>query len=104
MLLTDSLWSTAFSIFLLLFLTILFKAMLFRTLYDSEGLSTPQVLVDWRLWTFDNWFWFIIIGFSVLSITLNMVSRCIQHKCNTWEYEKGKEHQSRVKRASTLDL
>jgi len=100
---TDALWSTMLSIVLLLGLTFFFKAMFFRHMYDSGSLTTPQVLVDWRLWTLDGWFWIVLVALIAVSISLNLISACLLRACDRRAIRQSREHKERLEKAKTVD-
>lgn len=101
---TDALWSTMFSIALLLAMTVFVKLVFFRWFYGVGTLTTLQVAVDWRLWTMDWWFWFILGSLVLLSLVLNLTSRCLEQGCENRRHKQEREHRQKLARLNRLDL
>ena len=100
---TDALWSTMLSIVLLLLLTLFFKAVFFRYIYDAGLLTTPQVLVDWRLWSLDTWFWIVLGALIVMSLLLNYWSTVLEKTCKKMDYNQRTRHNARINALSRND-
>jgi len=96
----DALWGGLFTIILLLSLTIFFKAVFFRYFYDAVALSTPQVLVDWRLWTIDIWFLLIGSTLVILIATLNIFARIIDNYLLRMRESDERSHRASMQRIS----
>lgn len=93
-----------FSIILLLLLAIFFKWLFFRSIYSSEGLTTPQIAVDGRLWTVDLWFWLILSGLVLSALILNLTSACIERSCDSRKHAQVREQQTKLEKVKSLDL
>jgi len=95
---TDALWSTMLSIILLLSLTIFFKMLFFRHIYEAGELTSIQIVVDWRLWILDIWFWSILASLFLISIILNCSFLDIEKRCKKKNRRNREERESSIER------
>lgn len=100
---TDAMWSAMLAVVLLLALTVFFKAVFFRRIYDAEGLTTPQVGVDWRLWTVDLWFWLILGSLVFASLALNLVGRFCDGACDRRNRRRANEYKRKLEKERGTD-
>lgn len=101
---TDALWSTMLSVVLLLAMTVFFKGVFFRSIYEAGGLTAPQVAVDWRLWSLDWWFWLILGSLVAVALFLNLASACVERSCERKRYEQVRAQRQRLEKMRNLDL
>jgi hypothetical protein len=95
----ESVWAAGMSILLVLVVAMLAKALAFAYIYDSGTLTSLQVLVDGRLWSFDAWFWLFAGAFVAAALLLNLASK---FSLRSLEDRKDAEMTRRLKRLGAV--